>query len=299
MDEVYAKPLIQDLEKQTGLKIDALFDVESAKTAGLANKIRAEKARPRADVFWSSALLQTLLLNREGLLQPYASPSASDIPVSFKAKDGAWTGVGVRAHVLVTTSAGAVNRLSFVPLTIENRFGFSNPQFGTASDWMAAWTAREGQKWTLGWLKNIAFEKPRILPGNGDVARLVANGDLSYGWTDSDDFLAQKRDKKPIFLVKTLADNVLVPGSAAMINGAPHPENARKLLDALVSAQNEAALVKAMPGVFSIRHLNEKANWQSGGEDFSFLKGTPPDDTAKWPAAWDKIRGPLAQILAP
>ena len=94
MDDVYAKPIIKDLEKQTGLQIDVLYDTEAAKTAGLANKIRAEKLRPQGDVFWSSALLQTLLLNREGLLQPYVSPSAKEIPQAFKAKDGSWTGLG-------------------------------------------------------------------------------------------------------------------------------------------------------------------------------------------------------------
>src|SRR5687768_1512589 len=84
VDDVYAKPIIKQLEKQTGLKIDVLYDTEAAKTAGLANKIRAEKNRPQGDVFWSSALLQTLLLNREGLLQPYISPSAKGIPAAFK-----------------------------------------------------------------------------------------------------------------------------------------------------------------------------------------------------------------------
>src|SRR5688500_19467553 len=66
VDEVYAKPIIHDLEKKTGLDIDVLYDTEATKTAGLANRIRAERNRPQGDVFWSSALLQTLLLQREG-----------------------------------------------------------------------------------------------------------------------------------------------------------------------------------------------------------------------------------------
>src|SRR5689334_11540155 len=75
VDDVYAKPIVAALEKKTGLDIEPLYDVEAAKTAGLANRIRAEKKRPRADVFWSSALLQTLLLQREGLLEKYVSPN--------------------------------------------------------------------------------------------------------------------------------------------------------------------------------------------------------------------------------
>src|SRR3712207_4833964 len=58
VDDVYAQPIIRELEQKTGLRIDALYDTEATKTAGLAYRIRAERNRPRGDVFWSSALLQ-------------------------------------------------------------------------------------------------------------------------------------------------------------------------------------------------------------------------------------------------
>lgn len=293
VDQVAAKPIIADLEKRTGLQIDVLFDTEAAKTAGLANKIRAEKNRPRGDVFWSSALLQTLLLSREGFLAAYQAPA--DLPPRFQGKD--WAGVGLRARVLVSTTPNQVNRLSFVPLSLEGRFAISNPQFGTASDWAAAYGAQWGQKPALDFFRELKKEGVKVLPGNADVALGVANNQLSYGVTDSDDFLNQTGQKKPIFLVKTLKDNVVVPGSAAIVKGGPNPENARKLMDALADAQTEAMLIKEMPGVFSLRHLDEKSNWQSGGQDFSFLMKTPPDDYAKWAESWAKIREPLAEIL--
>ena len=302
VDEVYAKPLIQKLELQTGLQIDALFDTEATKTAGLANRIRAERDRPRADVFWSSALLQTLLMSEEKLLLPYSSASTKDLPSQFVGKD--WAGVGTRARVLLSSQPEKDPLFPFDRRLFTRRIGISNPQFGTASDWATALSLRAGEKRARTWPEGEGFFRQlrrggvRVLPGNGDVARSVADGILRYGWSDSDDFLSQKRQKKPIYLAKTLQGNVLIPGAASILKNSPNPEGAKLLFDAIVSAQNEANLVKQMPGVFSLRHLNEKSNFQSGGVDFSFLMNAPRDDYSKWPATWRKIREPLNQIFA-
>ena len=301
IDDVFAKPLIEKLKQRTGLDIVPLFDTESTKTAGLTTRIRTEKSRPRADVLWTSALLQTLLLEQDGFLDAYDSPAARDLDSRFRGTG--WAGVGTRARLLVSGSrAYSYNGapLKFDSLTFASdaqiKSGHSNPQFGTASDEAAALTARDPQK-ALNWYRQLVSAKTRILPGNGDVARAVADGDLNFGWTDTDDYLAQKKRGKPISALPTKLDNVLVPGAVAVVKGAPHPENARKLFDAIASKQGEADLISAMPGVFSLRHLNDAKNWRSGGEDFGFLKNAPIDDYAKWPASWAKIREPLAQMF--
>ena len=296
VDDVFAKPLIEKLKKRTGLEIVALFDTESTKTAGLTTRIRAEKSRPRADVFWSSALLQTLLLSQDGLLESYDSPAARDLAPRFRG--AGWAGVGTRARLLVKGGdfTRNIRDLTFTPDAMD-KTGHSNPQFGTASDEAAALYARDSSA-ALAWYGKLKAAKVRILPGNGDVARAVADGDLRYGWTDTDDFLAQKKRGKPIFVVPTQTDNVLVPGAVALVKGAPHPENARKLFDAIASKQGESDLVAAMPGVFSLRNLSGD-NWKSGGENFAFLAHAPADDYSQWPQSWAKIREPLAQLFQP
>lgn len=299
VDDVYAKPLIEKLKQRTGLEIVPLFDTESTKTAGLTTRIRAEKNRPRADVLWTSALLQTLLLSQDGLLESYDSPAARDLAPRFRGKD--WAGVGTRARVLVVAQiAGADVKPVFRDLTwvpeIAQKTGHSNPQFGTASDEAAALYTRDSQK-ALSWYQSLKAAKVRITPGNGDVARAVADGDLRFGWTDTDDYLAQKKRGKPIGVMRTQRDNVLVPGGVAIVKGAPHPENARILFDAIAGKAGEAALVAGMPGVFSLRNLNDANNWKSGGENFDFLDNAPVDDYSKWPQSWSKIREPLAQMF--
>ncbi|MDQ3812475.1 MAG: extracellular solute-binding protein, partial [Armatimonadota bacterium] len=261
VDDVYARPIIRDLEKRTGLRIDALYDTEAAKTAGLANRIRAERDRPRGDVFWSSALLQTLLLNREGLLQPYQSPAASNIPRAFRAADGAWTGLGARPRVIVYHQSVKNPPRSLQDLLqprFKDKVGISNPQFGTASDWVAALATRWGRAKTLNYFRALKKNGVRVLAGNSVVADKVHRGELLAGVTDSDDFLAQMRKTSDGIRVHKLsatgtADVVLIPGSVAVLAKAPHPQAARRLMDALLSAATEQQLVKQMPGVLPLR----------------------------------------------
>jgi ABC-type Fe3+ transport system substrate-binding protein len=74
---------------------------------------------------------------------------------------------------------------------------------------------------------------------------------------------------------------VLIPGSVAILKGAPHPANAQKLVDALVTAEFEKKFIAKMKGVESLRDM----------------KNPPPADTQNWADAWLQIRDPLAEIL--
>ena len=59
---------------------------------GLVNRLVAGKNNPKADIFWNSETGKTIALKQKGVLEKYVSPSASDIPATFKNKEGYWTG---------------------------------------------------------------------------------------------------------------------------------------------------------------------------------------------------------------
>jgi iron(III) transport system substrate-binding protein len=298
VDDVYARPIIRRLEQETGLKIDALYDTEAAKTAGLANKIRAEKARPQGDVFWNSALLQTLLLEREGLVQPYVSPSAKDIPAAFKAKNGSWTGLGVRARVVVSSApSGAQPDIRALSASrFANQACISNPQFGTGSDWVAALNVRWGKVKTQNYFRALRNNGVRVLPGNSVVAEKVARGELAAGVTDTDDYFAQKPKSTAQYMIALNdPDVVFIPGSVAILKGAPHEANAKKLVDALLKVETEKRLAETMLGVIPTRSGIEVK--QTELETLAKQLKKAPNDTEKWAAAWDEIRQPIAEIL--
>lgn len=92
LDNVFSEPILKMFEEKTGIKVLAVYDSEATKTTGLVNRLIAEKDAPKADVFWNSETGRTIILKDKGVLTPYISPSAADIPATFKDKDNYWTG---------------------------------------------------------------------------------------------------------------------------------------------------------------------------------------------------------------
>jgi len=59
VDQNYAEPIIRKFAQDSKIKVLPIYDVEAAKTTGLVNRLVAEKARPKADVFWNGEFAQT------------------------------------------------------------------------------------------------------------------------------------------------------------------------------------------------------------------------------------------------
>src|SRR4051812_41541956 len=53
VDEPIARPIVEEFTKRTGVKVVLKMDTEASKTSGLVSILRAERANPRADVFWN------------------------------------------------------------------------------------------------------------------------------------------------------------------------------------------------------------------------------------------------------
>src|SRR5258706_3743893 len=104
LDREFSEPILQDFEKETGIRVLAKYDTEANKTVGLATAILQERNRPRCDLFWNNEVLQTLRLEKEGVLEVYRSPSAEGFPAAFVSQDGHWHGFAARARVLVVNT---------------------------------------------------------------------------------------------------------------------------------------------------------------------------------------------------
>ena len=59
------------------------------------NRIRAERNAPQASILYGIGLPSMLTLKADGLLDPYKSPAAVEIPDKYKDPDGYWTGTDV------------------------------------------------------------------------------------------------------------------------------------------------------------------------------------------------------------
>src|SRR5215469_11925736 len=100
-DQVFSEPVLKAFEKASGIKVRAVYDTEETKSTGVALRIVAERQHPQADVFWANEPLRTVMLQRQGLLEPYRSPNAADIPSRYRDPDGHWTGFSARARVIL------------------------------------------------------------------------------------------------------------------------------------------------------------------------------------------------------
>ncbi len=257
VDQVYSEPLFKQFSAETGIKVLPVYDVEAAKTTGLVNRLIAEKGNPQADVFWSNEFIQTILLQEKGVLAPYVSASAKDIPAAFKEAKGYWTGFGGRARILLVnkemvkpeqypTSLLTLMDAPFDPKQI----GIALPMFGTSATHAAALYAELGRDKALAWYKNAKDKGIQAADGNSVVRDRVVSGQMAMGLTDTDDAYGAVNDGAPVDVVyldqgEAEMGTLISPNTVALIAGAPHTAIGKQFVDWLLKPETEAMLLNA------------------------------------------------------
>jgi iron(III) transport system substrate-binding protein len=264
VDEVLSAPVLEKIAQSTGLDVRPVFDSEATKTTGLYLRLLQERENPRADVFWNSEFSRTLLLEREGLLESVEIENAETMPPQYCDSDKTWTGLSLRARVLcynnerlsaaeVPTSASALLNSQW-----KGKVAWADPRFGTTATHCGALLALLGeqrfQTEILPW--KSFFHQVR---SNGEVARLVAEGVFPLGLTDTDDVWRLKLEGDPIDAVPFDREGhgtLLIPNTVAILKGCPHPEAAKRFVQALLAPGVEEVLafstsrqIPARPGV--------------------------------------------------
>jgi len=250
-DQVFSEPILQEFEKKAGIKVKIVYDVEAAKTTGLVNRLIAEKNNPQADVFWSSEVGRTIILKQKGILDSYRSPSAEGVPEQFKDKDGTWVGFAARSRVLIYNTK--LVKKSDLPRSIfeltdskwKGKVAMSYPLFGTTATHVAALYALLGTEKAESFLKALKENKVIIVDGNSVVRDIVVEGEAAIGFTDTDDAHVAIKMGKPVNIIypdKEGIGTLLIPNTISLVKGAPHPKEAKKLIDYLLSKEVESKL---------------------------------------------------------
>lgn len=78
----------------------------------------------------------------------------------------------------------------------------------------------------------------------------MASGEFDFALVDSDDGASRIKQGKPVDVVfpdqdKAEVGSFIVPNAVVFIKGAPHPDNAKKLIDYLLSKETERKLAFA------------------------------------------------------
>ncbi|MCL7476001.1 MAG: ABC transporter substrate-binding protein [ANME-2 cluster archaeon] len=184
-------------------------------------------------------------------MTPYQSASADDIPQRYIDPEGYWTGFGGRARILlVNTDLVPEDEYpeSIFDLPNHSRVCIAYPMFGTSATHAAALYATLGPDETRDFYSNLQSSGARVVDGNSVVRDLVASGQLDMGLTDTDDACGAIRKGAPvkiIFLDQTenSLGTLIIPNSISLIKGSPNPDEAKILIDHLLSRQVEESLV--------------------------------------------------------
>ncbi|MEW6684384.1 MAG: extracellular solute-binding protein [Nitrospirota bacterium] len=254
VDQVFSEPVLRRFEEKTGVRVRAVYDTEETKSTGVLNRLIAEAQNPQADVFWSGDPVRPFLLVDRGLVEPYVSPQALEIPQGFKAADGTWTGFAARARVLLVNRERLGGRP--IPRSVEDladprwrgEAAMANPVFGTTTMHAAAWFSMWGEEEAKAFLTAIRENQGKITSSNGEVKRLVVAGEVTFGLTDTDDAFVAIQSGAPVEVVYPDQDGMgtlVMPTVVLLIRGGPNPEPARRLIDYLLSAEAETMLAES------------------------------------------------------
>jgi iron(III) transport system substrate-binding protein len=259
VDEPIARPIINEFTKQTGIRVTLVTDTEASKSVGLAERLRAEKDHPQADVWWGNEPFHTINLASEGLLAPYESPNAKDIADQFKDPQHRWTSNGLRVRVMAFAAQANSSTAELAALTSPANKGkvvMALPTAGTTGGHVSALYTLWGDSKADDFFRACRKNEMKLVGGNSVVAEEVSRGTMQLGLTDNDDVASMQSEGGK--LIAKLPDQdaigtLAIPTTVGLVTGAKNPEAAKKLIDFLLTKQTEQKLIDVKFAMFSAR----------------------------------------------
>mgnify|MGYP003113272481 CR=1 FL=1 len=276
LDEEYAYPILDAFERSVDYETSVVADFDYAPTRspsqnsadqnsvvsadtnsgprdGLFQLILAERKSPQCDVFWDNEILQTIRLQKLGLLQPHDWSVPADWPTDLIAADGTWCGFAANARVLLVNT-DLLNDPTEYPQSVlelgeskwKDRAAMSSPLSGSNATHWAVLRQHLGRASTLDQLETIA-RNALILPSNQQVARAVSAGQVAWGLTDSSHVMIEQELGYPVAVVfpdqqPSQLGTLRIPNTLAILKGAPDPVAASQFVNYLMTPEMEDRL---------------------------------------------------------
>lgn len=235
---MHAEPILKDFEKQTGIKVKAVYDSEAVKSVGLVNRLRAEAKHPQADVFWNNEMARSMQLAKDGVTEK---------PKFFAAR----ARVLVYNTQLVKPEEAPQSVFDLTAPKWRGKVAMAYPLFGTTATHAAMLFATLGENASRRYYESLKANDVRLFEGNSIACEQVAQGQCLVGITDTDDFWERKSNGSPIEMIypdQQAAKDAnplgcaIIPNALALTKKCPHLENARKLMEFLLSREVEQKL---------------------------------------------------------
>ncbi len=251
-------------EKKTGIKVSTV----RLGTGEAMKRIQAEKDRPLCDIFWSGDV--AVLDAAKEFFMPYRSPQAKGLPAGYVDKTERWTSTNTHVMIIMVNKSlvkDAERPRAWKDLLDPKWKGkvvMANPE-KSGSAYAQVYGIWKLYDWD-GLKKLIANAK--VLDSSSLIYKGVAAGEYPLGITM--EYAAHRYiagGDRNVAIVYPSDGAFLAPEAAAIIKGAPHPEEAKKFFDYLLSkevqdeifrqfsrrpARTDAAAVKGLPALKGI-----------------------------------------------
>ncbi len=263
LDRQFSEPVLRAFEQFAGVRTLPVYDTEAVKTVGLVNRLVAERNRPACDVFWNNEIVRSIQLKRDGVTEPFDSTWLESFPAPLRDPDGHWVGFAARARVILVNTDLLPDESNHPERVADladprwrGRAAFAKPLFGTTSTHAAILWARDGEASLEFW--RAAMDNATMYAGNAQARDAVADGEVAWCLTDTDDAYGAILDGKPVRMiypdVQPGGDGlVLIPNTVVKIAGSPNPVEAGMLMDHLLSPVVEGILADSRSAQIPVR----------------------------------------------
>ena len=242
VDQVFSEPILQNFQKEFGITVKPVYDIEAAKTVGLVERLIEEKDHPQCDLFWNGETLQTMRLVKEGVVE-----------------EEDWQTFGGRGRVFLYDKTAV--KKDQLPKTVKElgnaafgkdglSYAIAYPMFGTTSTHVAMLYSMNGAQETKMLFEAMRENGAKVVDGNSAVKDTVDRGAAAFGLTDTDDAMEAMKDNDKLAIVfpdqlKPGDGAMVIPNSVAIIKGSAHEAEARELIQYLLSEDVQKQMIES------------------------------------------------------
>lgn len=246
-----SEPLIQpviDAFKAQYPDVNVLLKAGS--NSELANALIEEQVNPQADVFITTELFTVQSLAGQGIFESYLPQGADQLPAEFLGADNAWTGLTLRARVIMYNKDLVSD--DELPTSI---FDLTDPKWlgqiaaagstnGSMQAQIAAMRQLLGNEETEAWLNGLLANQVTFFGGHTDVRKAIGAGEFKLGLVNHYYFHLQLAEGSNVGIIFPDQGDGQVglftnATAAAVVKGSQNPVAAQAILDFLVSEQGQ------------------------------------------------------------
>ncbi len=247
--ENYARPMFEEFEKATGIKVNFLRFSSGEALA----RVIAEKGNPRIDVLFGGPVETFAAGIKEGIFEPYKSPSFDKLQPRFKDANAQWTAIADDPLVFMTNMAFLKSHNLQPPTSWDDLLNPAYKNMLQMADARTSGTAvtrifsvlevnKRDEEKSFAYLKKLRQNVQVYTKSGGGGTLPVGLGQAGGGIFFIVDAL-ETRNKGYDITISFPKEGIGAAAEAiALIKGAKHPAEAKKLIDFATSADMQSKL---------------------------------------------------------